>query len=154
ASAGFFWPISGGAGMCVLYPAPLPEKKGGPAIILRSRGVRHRVSPALARPPFHGERSMCRKFWKQILAQLGRRRPRRPTPWENRTRPHLETLDERIAPAVTASFVASTGVLSVLGDAKDNTIIVSRDNAGTLLVNGGNVAVKGGTATVANTALI
>ena len=36
----------------------------------------------------------------------------------------------------------------------DNTITVSRDAAGTILVNGGAVAVQGGTPTVANTTLI
>src|SRR5581483_7817213 len=36
----------------------------------------------------------------------------------------------------------------------DNTITVSRDAAGRLLVNGGAVPVRGGTATVANTSLI
>ena len=54
--------------------------------------------------------------------------------------------------AVTASF--STDILTVLGDANENTIEASRDAAGTILVNGGAVAVVGGTPTVANTALI
>ena len=52
--------------------------------------------------------------------------------------------------AVTATF--SQGSLVVLGDSADNTIAVSRDAAGKLLVNGGAVNVLGGTATVANTA--
>jgi Ca2+-binding RTX toxin-like protein len=56
--------------------------------------------------------------------------------------------------AVTASFTPGTGTLSVNGDAASNTIVISRDAAGKLLVNGGAVAVAGGTATVANTALI
>ena len=38
--------------------------------------------------------------------------------------------------------------------ALDNTIAISRNAAGTILVNGGAVAVTGGTPTVANTALI
>ncbi len=54
--------------------------------------------------------------------------------------------------AVTASF--SGGVLSVNGDALNNNIVVSRDAAGRLLLNGGAVAVVGGTPTVANTASI
>ena len=54
--------------------------------------------------------------------------------------------------AVTASF--STGVLSVNGDSLANTITVSRNAAGTILVNGGAVTVVGGTATVANTSKI
>ena len=54
--------------------------------------------------------------------------------------------------AVSSTF--SSGVLTVNGDAVDNTITISRDAAGTILVNGGAVAVVGGTTTVANTSLI
>jgi Ca2+-binding RTX toxin-like protein len=68
--------------------------------------------------------------------------------------PALEPLDQRILPATTASFSPGTGLLSVLGDAANNTIVVSRNAAGQILVNGGAVAVQGGTATVANTTLI
>src|SRR5262249_52872317 len=75
-------------------------------------------------------------------------------PQAGRFVPGLETLSERIAPSVTASFVPGAGILSVFGDSQDNTIVVSRDAAGRILVNGGNVSVLGGTATVANTALI
>src|SRR6478672_370970 len=56
--------------------------------------------------------------------------------------------------AVTASFDPTSGMLSVFGDALDNTITVSRDAAGTILINGGAVVIQGGTATVANTSLI
>jgi len=56
--------------------------------------------------------------------------------------------------AVTASFVPGQGVLSVFGDAVANNIVIGRDAAGNLRVNGGAVAIKGGKATVANTALI
>src|SRR5262249_36512332 len=56
--------------------------------------------------------------------------------------------------AITASFSTGTGVLSVFGDALDDTIFVSRDAAGMILINAGAVAVLGGTPTVANTALI
>jgi Ca2+-binding RTX toxin-like protein len=56
--------------------------------------------------------------------------------------------------AVTAMFSRPSGTLSEFGDALDNTIITSRNAAGTILVNGGAVQVKGGTPTVANTALI
>jgi Ca2+-binding RTX toxin-like protein len=55
--------------------------------------------------------------------------------------------------ATTASF-GTDGVLSVFGDSLDNSITVSRDAAGRILVNGGAIAVVGGTPTVANTALI
>ena len=54
--------------------------------------------------------------------------------------------------ATTASF--SGGTLTVFGDAGSNTITISRDAAGKVLVNGGAVAVAGGTPTVANTSLI
>src|SRR5829696_10313966 len=54
--------------------------------------------------------------------------------------------------AVTASFSSPT--LTVTGDALDNAVTVSRDLAGTILVNGGAVAVTGTTPTVANTTLI
>jgi Ca2+-binding RTX toxin-like protein len=54
--------------------------------------------------------------------------------------------------ATTATFNA--GTLSVSGDSLDNSIAISRDAAGKLLVNGGAVSVAGGTPTVANTTLI
>ncbi|MEO2088429.1 MAG: calcium-binding protein, partial [Gemmataceae bacterium] len=63
-------------------------------------------------------------------------------------------MEAREVPAVTASFLPSAGLLSVFGDSLDNTITVSRDAAGKILVNGGAVTVLGGTPTVANTALI
>jgi Ca2+-binding RTX toxin-like protein len=55
-------------------------------------------------------------------------------------------------PKISAVF--SGGILTVTGDAHDNTLIVSRDVAGTLLVNGGAVKITGGSATVTNTTLI
>ncbi|HEY7076236.1 MAG TPA: hypothetical protein VH418_12735, partial [Solirubrobacteraceae bacterium] len=54
--------------------------------------------------------------------------------------------------ATTSTF--SNGVLSVFGDNNDNSIVISRDAAGRILVNGGAIAVAGGTPTVANTAQI
>ncbi|CAN5550890.1 calcium-binding protein [soil metagenome] len=54
--------------------------------------------------------------------------------------------------AVTSSF--TNGILSVFGDTLDNQILLSRDAAGLILVNGGAVSVPGGTPTVANTSLI
>src|SRR5689334_3331281 len=81
-------------------------------------------------------------------------RPGRKKPYRGRFLPTFELLDERILPAITATFSTATGTLSVVGDAQDNTIVVSRDAAGQILVNGGAVAIQGGAATVANTALI
>ena len=66
----------------------------------------------------------------------------------------FESLESRLMPAVTAFFTPQAGALTVLGDAQDNTITISRNAAGALLVNGGAVAIQGGTATVANTSLI
>ena len=54
--------------------------------------------------------------------------------------------------ATTGTF--SAGVLTVRGDSLDNTIVISRDAAGRILVNGGAVPVSGGTPTVANTAQV
>jgi Ca2+-binding RTX toxin-like protein len=68
----------------------------------------------------------------------------------------VQPLDDRVLPAVTATFFAATGVLTVTGDDQDNSLAVSRDAAGTLVVNGDGVIVpvQGGPATAANTTLI
>lgn len=63
-------------------------------------------------------------------------------------------LEVRAVPAVTATFLPSVGVLTVFGDALANTIQVSRNAAGNILVNGGAVSVLGGTPTVANTTMM
>jgi Ca2+-binding RTX toxin-like protein len=55
---------------------------------------------------------------------------------------------------VLASFEPGNGDLTVNGDPLDNTIAVTRDAAGKILINGGAVSVTGGTATVANTKVI
>jgi Ca2+-binding RTX toxin-like protein len=54
--------------------------------------------------------------------------------------------------ATTATF--SSGVLTVTGDGAENSIVISRDAAGRILVNKGAIPVSGGTPTVANTTLI
>jgi Ca2+-binding RTX toxin-like protein len=54
--------------------------------------------------------------------------------------------------AATASF--NKGILTVVGDAAPDSLVISRDAAGTILVNGGSIHVSGGTPTVANTTLI
>src|SRR5262249_13428980 len=58
------------------------------------------------------------------------------------------------AMAIKASFSPSAGLLSIFGDSLDDTIAISRDAAGQIFVNGGNVSITGGTPTVANTAAI
>jgi Ca2+-binding RTX toxin-like protein len=56
--------------------------------------------------------------------------------------------------AITASFDPSTGVLTVSGDKQENSIAISRNAAGAILINGGAVPIAGGSSTVANTSLI
>jgi len=55
---------------------------------------------------------------------------------------------------IFASFSPGAGLLSIFGDANDGAITVSRNIAGSLFVNGGAVAIVGGTPTVANTTQI
>jgi Ca2+-binding RTX toxin-like protein len=55
---------------------------------------------------------------------------------------------------LTISAVFAGGVLTVTGDDLDNTLIASRDTAGTILVNNGAILVTGGVPTVTNTSLI
>ncbi len=98
---------------------------------------------------------MLRLSWKQAVRFLFRApRPAVKRPWGRRARLSFEHLETRLAPAVTASFSAAAGVLSIFGDNLNNTITVSRNAAGTILVNGGAVPVLGGTPTVANNALM
>jgi Ca2+-binding RTX toxin-like protein len=84
------------------------------------------------------------------------RRPARKKAGQGRFLPQVEPLAERVLPAVTATFSPATGVFTVTGDDLDNSIAVSRDAAGTLVVNGDGVVVpvQGGPATAANTTLI
>lgn len=58
------------------------------------------------------------------------------------------------AAGISATFHPAAGRLSVEGDAADNIITISRDAAGKILVNGGAIAIDGGSPTVANTTLI
>jgi Ca2+-binding RTX toxin-like protein len=98
---------------------------------------------------------MLCKFWKKIdprprsICLRGRKKS-----WQDRFTPTLEALGERVLPAVTATFSATHGVLTITGDAQDNIIAISRNVVGTILVNAGAVIVQGGTPTVANTRLI
>jgi Ca2+-binding RTX toxin-like protein len=56
--------------------------------------------------------------------------------------------------AIFAFFSPGVGTLSIFGDNLDNTVNISRDATGTILVNGGAVTVIGGSPTVANTTSI
>ena len=53
--------------------------------------------------------------------------------------------------AIKANFSPDAGLLSVTGDHADNRIVASRNAAGQILVNGGDVPIDGGSSTVANT---
>ena len=87
---------------------------------------------------------------------FGRRRHRGTSAGRKRRafQPVFEPLEARRLLAVSAIFSAPSGVLSVFGDGADNTITVSRNAAGNILVNGGAVPIGGGTPTVANTGLV
>jgi Ca2+-binding RTX toxin-like protein len=58
--------------------------------------------------------------------------------------PTCEVLDERIAPAVTKSFYAPTGVLRIRGDNLNNNIVVSRTATGFITVQGARVVGSSG----------
>ena len=65
-----------------------------------------------------------------------------------------EALETRVMPSVNAIFAPRAHALTVFGDNQSNNIEISQDVAGGLLVNGGAVTIRGGTATVANTRVI
>jgi Ca2+-binding RTX toxin-like protein len=54
----------------------------------------------------------------------------------------------------TISALIAGGVLTITGDEHDNTLVASRDAAGTIFVNGGAVEVSGGIPTIANVSRI
>ena len=55
---------------------------------------------------------------------------------------------------LSAVFDPGTGMLSITGDAIDNSITVSRDAAGNLRINNGTIMISGGNPTIANTTVI
>src|SRR5438045_8552494 len=69
------------------------------------------------------------------------------------TQPLVESLERRTHLSVSATFTSGAGILNVFGDSLNNTITISRDAAGKILVNGGAVSVSGGVPTAANTVL-
>src|SRR5262245_46119862 len=93
---------------------------------------------------------MLSQFWQRISGRVSR--PSRRKIRAGKTWLSLEPLGERVMPAITAIFTPGAGLLTVLGDSANNTIALSRDAAGRILINGGAVQIKGGTPTVANTA--
>ncbi len=84
---------------------------------------------------------MLRALFNAMLRGARRRALRNGQPRPARFIPSMQMLEAREVPAVVATFVA--GILSIFGDALNNTITVSRDAAGTILVNGGAVADPG-----------
>lgn len=81
---------------------------------------------------------------KPIYRRQGARLPR--------TLLGCERLEDRRLLAVTATFNSATGVLTVLGDAGDNLIVVGRTVAGDLEVSGegASVPISGGTPTISD----
>ena len=61
----------------------------------------------------------------------------------------VDFLDVGDASLLGASATFSNGTLSVLGDGLDNNLVVSRNAAGQLLVNGGAVPIQGGNDVIA-----
>ena len=96
--------------------------------------------------------SRSRKFLKQWAARRASTPTRRRRP--ARFVSGFESLEPRLMLSVTAFFMPQAGVLTVMGDALNNSIEVSHNAAGNILVNGGAVPILGGTPTVANTALV
>src|SRR5437763_386483 len=83
------------------------------------------------RPHLHRGLTMLRAFWERPIRRFTRgRQTARKAVWHGRFRPNLETLGDRIVPAVTSLFISSTGVLTVFGDNAANTITISRDTDG------------------------
>ena len=56
--------------------------------------------------------------------------------------------------SVNGVFIPGAGLLSVFGDGNSNTVTISRDAAGRILLNDGAGTILGGTPTVANTGTI
>src|SRR5436190_8795567 len=64
---------------------------------------------------------------------------------------HLEPLEGRTYFSIHAALAIGVGQLTIFGDNLANTIVVSRNAAGNILVNGGAVRVSGPAPTIANT---
>ena len=89
-------------------------------------------------------------FWSGMSGVFSTRKERR-RPTLTRRFATLESLEKREMLSVTASFSTQTGTLSIVGDAEDNVITVSRADNGDILINNGEVSVSGGTPSVNNT---
>ena len=87
---------------------------------------------------------MSRNTFDQCVKNLFHRRQKSRSRRSLNRNLSFERLDERIVLSVTATFTPTTDILSVLGDQLANSIVVSRDAAGQILINGGTVAVAPG----------
>lgn len=94
-----------------------------------------------------------RSFLQALLEGRRRRLSKRPRVSSN-WGPACESVEPRTLLSASAVFVPASGVLTVTGDAQNNTLTVGRDAAGHINVNGGAVAILGGSATVSNVSLI
>ena len=90
------------------------------------------------------------------LRWIPHRTPTSRTPYVRRRPcvPLCEALGDRLAPAVSAVFLPSSGILAVIGDDLNNTITVSRTASGLMLVNGATVPTTHGPLTAAQTTRI
>ena len=51
----------------------------------------------------------------------------------------IEPMEGRVLMSVGAVFSEAAGVLTVLGDSQDNSIVISREASGNIVINGGAV---------------
>ncbi len=93
---------------------------------------------------------------RNVMVRLFGRRCQSPIRREEalRFQPMVEGLQARLAPAITASFSAAAGLLTVVGDSQDNTIAIGSDAEGNIMVNNGDISIAGDVATVENTTFI
>ena len=66
----------------------------------------------------------------------------------------IEPMKGRGPMSVGAAFSKASSVLAVMCDSQDNSIVISREASGNILINVGAVSITGGRPTVANTSLI
>lgn len=95
---------------------------------------------------------MANSWLKRTLK--GKVRPVRNALRRSRIAPTLEQLGERIVPTVTTTFEPGTGVLSIVGDSRDNTIVVSADAVGNIVVKSESGSVVGTAPTIKSVNLI
>src|SRR4051812_26439527 len=114
------------------WPARRGEGGRGPCRTGRPGG-RRRAGPRLH--TFFGDLIMPTNFRNTLAgSRANRPRPRRVLRLAQGVI-GPEALEGRTVPAVVAAFSPGLGLLTVTGDALDNTVVVSRNAAGAILVN-------------------